>query len=226
MNELPSESLALEMEPEELAPFVLRMLANPGQLNSGILNRYNFTGQLQRPLADRYMEAWMWLERQGYIAPKPGDTGQWIFVTPRGLAAAKAADFAAHVVATTFPAQLDAVLMEAVGPLFRRGDYDTAVFRAFKEVEVRVRKKGGYGDEDIGRALMNLALGPTGRLKVASGNKDDQSAIRELFAGAISACKNPSSHHEVQFEDPREVIDMVHLANHLLRIVDRLEVSP
>lgn len=116
--------------------------------------------------------------------------------------------------------------MDTVGPLFRRGDYDTAVFRAFKEVEVRVRRNGGYGDEDIGRALMNLAPGPSGRLKVASGNKDDQSAIRELFAGAISACKNPSSHHEVQFDDRREVIDMVHLANHLLRIVDRLEEAP
>ncbi|HWA18751.1 MAG TPA: TIGR02391 family protein [Devosia sp.] len=224
MPTFPPDEDILDMQPEELAPFVLRFLAEPS--NDGRLNRYNFSLLAQGLVANRFMEAWVWLEREGFVAPKPGDSGQWVFLTRRGMEAAKAEDFAAHITATRFPRDLDEVLAGAVRPLFRSGDYDTAVFRAFKEVEVRVRKKGGYGDEDIGRALMNTALGPTGRLKVASGNKDDQAAIRELFAGAISACKNPSSHHEVQFDDPREVIDMIHLANHLLRIVDRLVVAP
>ena len=39
-----------------------------------------------------------------------------------------------------------------------------------------------------------------------------------MFAGAISFCKNPSSHHEIDFEDPREVVDMISFADQLLRI--------
>jgi hypothetical protein len=49
-----------------------------------------------------------------------------------------------------------------------------------------------------------------------AGNKDDRSAARELFAGAISFFKNPPSHHEIQFDDPREVVDMICTANQLL----------
>ena len=73
---------------------------------------------------------------------------------------------------------------------------------------------------EYGRQLMLRAFGDTGPLKV--GNKDDQSAARELFAGAISFFKNPPSHHEIQFENPREVVDMICFADELLRIVDRL----
>ena len=45
---------------------------------------------------------------------------------------------------------------------------------------------------------------------------------QELFAGAITFCKNPSSHHEINFDDPREVVDMICFANQLLRIVGRI----
>ena len=107
--------------------------------------------------------------------------------------------------------------------MFLRGDYDTAVFRAFKEVEVRVRDKSGLGDDLIGRELMVRAFGPTGPLTNSDAPKGEQDAARELFSGAISFCKNPSSHREVQFENPREVVDLVCFANQLLRIVDRLK---
>jgi uncharacterized protein (TIGR02391 family) len=109
--------------------------------------------------------------------------------------------------------------MRHVKPLFLSGDYDTAVFRAFKEVEVRVRNKAGLTTE-YGRPLMLKAFGETGPLMADS--KDNRNAARELFAGAISFFKNPPSHHEIQFENPREVIDMICFANQLLRIVDRL----
>ena len=31
-----------------------------------------------------------------------------------------------------------------------------------------------------------------------------------------------SAHHEIEFDDPREVVDMICFANQLLRIVDRI----
>src|SRR6516165_10041962 len=105
---------------------------------------------------------------------------------------------------------MDPAIVRYVKPLFLRGDYDTAVFRAFKEVEVRVRKKAGF-ESEYGRQLMLRAFGDTGPLK--ADNEDERKAARELFAGAISFFKNPPSHREIQFENPREVVDMICFAN-------------
>lgn len=64
-------------------------------------------------------------------------------------------DFAAYRLASMFPDGLDAVIMRAVKPLFVRGDYDTGVFRAFKEVAVRVRRKDPGFPGEYGVDLMN-----------------------------------------------------------------------
>lgn len=211
------------MEPEELGPFILRYLRKPGATSN--LNRYNFGLSADRgggEVGRRLMEAWMWLEREGFLAPRPADSGQWVFVTRKGERVAESEDFSAYAKASLFPDDLDAILVRNVKPLFVRGDYDTAVFRAFKEVETRVRAKAGFGPDAYGRDLMVRAFGTTGPLTDASMPRGEQDARRELFAGAISSFKNPSSHRDVQFESAREAMDMICFANQLLRIVDRL----
>jgi len=207
------------MEPEELGPFILRYLKRDGSLH----NRFNFFTCVPNEVASYFMEGWVWLEREGFIAVKPNDQfGLQYFVTRKGDRVAATEDFEAYKKASMFPVYLDAVLIRMVKPLFARGDYDTAVFRAFKEVEVRVRKKANFGNDKYGRDLMVQSFGPNGPLTDKNAPKGDQDAMRELFAGAISQCKNPSSHREVQFEDPAEVMDLICFANQLLRIVDRL----
>ena len=44
-------------------------------------------------------------------------------------------------------------LAEKVHHLFVRGDHDTAVFQAFKSLEIAVRKAGGYDNTVIGKRL-------------------------------------------------------------------------
>jgi uncharacterized protein (TIGR02391 family) len=217
MKQFPPEAEILQMSPEDLGMHLLKAMCRP----HGPTNRFNFVQMIPSgQISLQFMEAWAWLAREGFIAIAPNDmNGQNYFVTRAGEELARTEDLEAWRKAHLFPDHFDAALVRYVKPLFSRGDYDTAVFRAFKEVETRVRKKAGLKSE-YGRGLMLKAFGETAPLM--PDDTEGRKAARELFAGAISFCKNPASHHEINFEDPREVIDMISFANQLLRIVDRL----
>jgi hypothetical protein len=49
----------------------------------------------------------------------------------------------------------------------------------------------------------------------------ERQAISDLFAGAIGSFKNPSSHRDVDFGDPAEVVELIMLADQLIRIAER-----
>jgi hypothetical protein len=55
---------------------------------------------------------------------------------------------------------LESVLADKVQPQFLRGDYDVAVFQAFKEVEVATRKAARLGDDVLGVNVMRKAFHP------------------------------------------------------------------
>jgi uncharacterized protein (TIGR02391 family) len=104
---------------------------------------------------------------------------------------------------------------------FLRGEYETAIFSAFKEVEVAVRTAGGFSLSDFGVALMNEAfkvgIGP---LTDKSLPESEQIGLRSLFSGAIAFYKNPGSHRHFPTH-PVEVAEALLFASLLLRIVDR-----
>lgn len=227
---IPDPEALLALEPEELAGVVLEYLNSLPHSESGQLNRYNFSlphtvneypRQYQDRISQALMEAWVWLEREGLIAPEPGAKGEWVFITRRGEQIINASDLDAYRRSDILPKRiLHPIIAQKVWAAFIRGDYVTAVFQAFKEVEVRVREVGGFGDDDIGVQLVRNAFDSNGGpltdnvIPVA-----ERTALAHLFAGAIGSYKNPHSHRNVTIE-PIESVEMIVLASHLLNIVD------
>jgi uncharacterized protein (TIGR02391 family) len=172
-------------------------------------------------------EALSWLITQGLIVIEPGQPAPWYKLSRRAARLHTRADVEAFRKGRILPDELvPAIFAQKVVPLFRRGDYDVAVFQAFKEVEVAVRKaanaKGaGYPDSDVGTTLMRKAFhsetGPLTDMTVVSAERD---AVAHLFSGAIGHAKNPTSHRDVAIM-AQEAARLIIFASYLLDIVDQ-----
>lgn len=116
--------------------------------------------------------------------------------------------------------KLHPVIAQKVLPIFEKGLYGSAVFEAFKQVEVAVREAGGYTDGNIGTDLMRKAFHVnTGKLTDQNQHPAEKQARSDLFAGAIGSYKNPGSHREVEITAAKAT-EVIIVASHLLRIVD------
>src|SRR2546426_5138520 len=105
-------------------------------------------------------------------------------------------DLTAYQKASRLPKQLlHPVIAQKVWSQYLRGEYDTAVFQAFKEVEVAVREAGHYQPNDLGVDLVRKAFHPErGPLTDSTRPPAEREALVQLFAGAIGSYKNPTSH--------------------------------
>lgn len=119
-------------------------------------------------------------------------------------------------------------LLLVVVDAFNEGDYEIAVFKAFRFVEEKVREKTGLSAKDIGVDLMNKAFNPaTGKLVVPScAVPAEQEGIQSLFRGAISEFKNPSSHRTVDYSNRHVALQTIVFAELLLDILSKATLRP
>ncbi len=231
---IPNPEDLLALAPEELAGALMEILhsTNEAQLNPAIIcvevGTQGYPGQYRDAVSLALMEAWVWLEREGLIARRPGDFSlNYYFVTRKGKRIKGTTDLAAYRQATVLPvASLHPVIAQKVSSAFLRGEYETAIFQAYKELEVAVRNAGGFAPTDIGIDLMRRAFnkdsGPLTDMTLPEAERD---ATAHVFAGAIGLFKNPHSHRNVPVADPREAASVIGLASFLMGVVDRAKPS-
>ena len=113
-------------------------------------------------------------------------------------------------------------ILKRAFPAFRREEFDTAVFRAFKAVEVQVRNLGNFPTGLVGTKLMRKAFdADTGVLSNPNAPRAEREALAHLFAGAIGCYKNPHSHRDVDLTF-NEAFEMLLVASHLLQVLGRV----
>ena len=167
------------------------------------------------------MEGWGWLEREGLLAPKPGSQGEWVFITRRGRQLQTEEDFQAFRQGSLLPRELlHPTILQKSWPPFLRGEYDTAVFQAFKQVEIAVRSAGGYGERDYGTDLMRRAFNvDSGPLSDSKSPEAERQSLSDLFAGATGLYKNPHSHRDVPLQ-AQDAVESIVLASHLMNVLE------
>ena len=228
---IPDHETLLELEPEDLSGIVLeyfnsqvtkerQIVARGNLISSEAL--INYPREYETDIRYALVEALAWLENQGFIAQDPiQKSTDWPFITRRGHKLENRNAVEAYRKANLLPKELlHPVIAYKAYPLFLRGEYDTAVFQAFKEVEVAVRDAGSYGKKDYGVNLMRQAFHPqTGKLTDTNQLSAEKDATLALFAGSIGLYKNPSSHRNVNITAV-EAAEAIIFASHLLKIVD------
>ena len=237
-NVFPPVNVLLELEPEEIAQHLLLYLNNfvTENQNRNKINRYNtclgtnpalmeYAGEYAGRVGELISQAWVSLLVQGFLAPIPEEQGMdWAFITKRGQKIQSKEDFTQFSYIRLLPKDLlDPKLAEKAWPNFIRGDFDTSVFAAFKEVEVRMREAAKLDSTIFGVDLAREAFNPQkGALTdIDNPNISEKEAYSHLFAGAIGAFKNPSSHRDVNYDDPNVATSLILFASTLLSIIDK-----
>lgn len=229
---VPEAQAVAGMQTADLAGYVLEVLMSAGPMERGVWNRRNFCMQTGREYAQTNQPAddavgvacsaaWSWLEANGFIARHPEQDNDWYLPTRQGEALRNHQDLRQFMTSEQLPEVfLHPELLAHVRPLFFQSRFETAVFEAFKALEVSIRTAASLGHDLVGVPLASRAFHPDdGPLTNQLAERGERVALMNLMTGAIGSYKNPSSHRRVEIE-AQEARDMIILASHLLRIVD------
>ena len=228
---LPDPETVASMHPGDLAGYVLELLLT-SRRGDGLWQRRNFCGgagdayvQRGEGAHPRVMqacaEAWSWLESNGLICRDPQQDYDWYVPTKRAREVRDRHAVKVLIASEELPEHfLHPEIVQHARPLFLQARLDTAVFEAFKTLEVEIRSAAHLGNELVGVSLAGRAFHPDdGPLTDTSAEKGEREALRNLMVGALGSYKNPSSHRRVALT-AEEAREMLMLASHLLRIVD------
>ena len=105
--------------------------------------------------------------------------------------------------------------------LFVDGHYSSAVENAFKCLNNAVKEKSGLSQAD-GDSLMREAFSaksPILKFNSFQSQSDvsEQRGYMQIFAGVMAGIRNPRAHEHEIVDDPEVALEMLIIANHLMR---------
>lgn len=245
LEQFPEPNELIKLTPEALGLLLLAYLAEHENNNGNVfrsmatnenseINDYlvhhfgGITTETWKPVVRALNEAWGWLESEVLLVQSNEETTgtAHCFITKGGKEVLEKGSRTYLVSKYLDRRRMDTTLMEKISPSFFYGDFDTAIFAAFKEVEVRIRNKCGYPNSLTGKLLAKTAFDPDNGPLTDLGidSRSERKSIAELFSGALGTFRNPVGHRDVDILDPSIASDMVSFANLLLNIVEAREV--
>jgi uncharacterized protein (TIGR02391 family) len=107
--------------------------------------------------------------------------------------------------------------------IFNTGHHQAAVFKAFRTLEVAIREAAGYAPNEHGGTMINNAFNEKegGPLVDDRAPPSEQRAMRFLMVGSVGLFRNPRGHRDVDLDDPKEAAELLIVASHLLRMVEK-----
>jgi uncharacterized protein (TIGR02391 family) len=182
-------------------------------------------GRNTQRITELLTKAWEWLVDRHLLIPKLGYGSDWVCVSDQGRnMLSEGGGFERYLHSGLLRRKaLHPSLAAAAYSAFMRGDYDIAIFSAFRAVENNVRCACSFENSEVGVALMRKAFNPDqGPLSDKRRVPAEREAMMHVFAGAMGLFKNPTSHREKAFETPEEAVPLLHLADFLLKKIDEL----
>lgn len=112
-------------------------------------------------------------------------------------------------------------LRTASRQLFADGHFARAVEEGFKALNNAVKEKSGTQFAD-GDALMRTVFSANQPILKFNdfqtvSQKDEQRGYMDMFAGAMTGIRNPRAHEHELGDEPESALEMLTMANHLLR---------
>lgn len=229
---VPDARTVIEMHTAELAGYMLESLMFASEEERGVWNRRNYCMQVTREYGDpknggdtevgiACSTPWAWLESNGLICRHPEQDNDWFLPTRRAKEVGSRQGLREVISNQELPEEfLHPELLVNARPLFLQSRFDTAVFEAFKSLELSIRSAAKLGHDLVGVQLASRAFNPEdGPLTDKAAEKGERVALMNLMTGALGSYKNPASHRRVEIS-AEEARDMLILASHLLKIVD------
>lgn len=123
----------------------------------------------------------------------------------------------------------DDELRDTCRKLYLDGYYALAVEEAYKCLNNIVKRLSGTGLDGVdlmkNAFSANKPLLALNSLKTQS-EKDQQRGYMEIFAGVITGIRNPRAHEHAYLDDPTTALELLGMANHLVRIARSATITP